>query len=161
MLMLDPLSMTSVPLFPRFDQMTLGVATGFFYKFNGATYLVSNWHVMSGRHPSSGQPLDKNGAVPNSLGLYLHKTTVGHFRRDAELPLIDSQGAPLWRQHGTKGQDVDIAVLQVPNIDPMFEIKLYCVNEQDNESALAVRVGTDVFIVGFPKGLALQDILPI
>ncbi|MBI1204560.1 MAG: hypothetical protein GC182_18820 [Rhodopseudomonas sp.] len=160
--MLDPISVASIPLFPRFNDVDLSSATGFFYKSGDNVFLVSNWHVMSGRNPNDGQSLDtKNGSIPNRVALFAHKTTIGHFRRDLWLSLIDDNGRSLWRQHRDHGQNVDIAVLRVPEIGQGSEIKFYCVNEQDSEAPLSTRVGADVFIVGFPKGLALQEILPI
>jgi hypothetical protein len=83
---------------------------------------------------------------------------MGEFRRDIELRLIDDAGNPYWTQH-PEGQSVDVGVLAMPKADPNVDVKLYVANE--GESPLAVRVGTDVFIVGFPKGLAHQEIFPV
>jgi hypothetical protein len=51
------LSITKIELLCK-DHL-LGKATGFFLKYQSNWFLVSNWHVFSGRDPKSGQPQDK------------------------------------------------------------------------------------------------------
>jgi hypothetical protein len=46
----------------------LGAASGFFWLHKGQPYLVTNWHVVSGRNPFTGERLDrKNGYVPQKI----------------------------------------------------------------------------------------------
>ena len=51
----------------------LGVATAFFYENqNSQLFLITNWHVVTGRKPSS--PWNsKTGAIPSLLKLKLHR----------------------------------------------------------------------------------------
>ena len=45
-----------------------GIATGFVVKRNDLYYLVTNWHVVTGRNPHNNQPLSTTGiADPNIL----------------------------------------------------------------------------------------------
>ena len=70
---IDPLNFTTVRLELLFDNLLLSNATGFFVSgdFNGKPnyWLVTNWHVLTGRHPDDPlKTLDPNGAVPNKMG---------------------------------------------------------------------------------------------
>ena len=49
----------------------LGNATGFFLKYQSNWFLVTNWHVFSGRDPESGQPKHKSCAVPDACRLII------------------------------------------------------------------------------------------
>ncbi len=49
----------------------LGGATGFLYRYSGEIFLVSNYHVFSGRNALTGVPLDKEySALPSKLKVY-------------------------------------------------------------------------------------------
>src|SRR5687768_2580387 len=47
----------------------LSVATGFFYEHNGRSFLITNFHVVSGVNPNTGTILHPTGAVPDTLTL--------------------------------------------------------------------------------------------
>ena len=49
--------------------MTLGSATGFVVERNGQRLLITNWHVVTGKHPQTG--LSPTGVEPDEL-LVLH-----------------------------------------------------------------------------------------
>ena|SRR3990167_2675650 len=42
-------------------------ATGFIYKYNNDYYLVTNWHVFSGRDAITKKPLHKLSALPDEI----------------------------------------------------------------------------------------------
>jgi len=47
----------------------VGNASGFFWQINGQPYLVSNWHVVSGRNPFTSE-LNSNAFIPRRMRFY-------------------------------------------------------------------------------------------
>ena len=45
----------------------LGFGTGFFYQLNGQFYLITNWHVVSGRNFQTLNCIAANGGLPDRL----------------------------------------------------------------------------------------------
>jgi hypothetical protein len=73
---IDPLNFATVRIEPLYNDLKLGDATGFF--LNGFLYekpnfwLVTNWHVRSGRNASDPtKVLHTKGSAPNRLRLSL------------------------------------------------------------------------------------------
>ena len=52
------------------NDTVLSTATGFFWKRNGKSYLVTNYHVVTGRNPLSGELISNNGYIPERLSFY-------------------------------------------------------------------------------------------
>jgi hypothetical protein len=76
---IDPLSLTSVYLECFSLGISLGTATGFIVKHNTTGYyVITNWHVVSGKNAETGELLDKvTGAVPRLLSLQQVKKMMG------------------------------------------------------------------------------------
>ena len=170
-----------------FHNVPLGCATGFLYSYGQTLSLVSNWHVFSGRHPETGLPLHSStGYTPNRVEFHITLVVREQngfsirFRRVA-LPIVSDDGKPLWWEH--KGYTdavgetriVDIGVLPLSDvIDDFAEIKemiqsfdaQVLVKTAENPEDWTyehgtARVGSEVFILGYPLGLANQGVLPI
>lgn len=157
---IDPYSVVPLPLTLVANGQAIGQATGFFYKLDGGTYLVSNWHVLSGRDPQYGQPMHKSGAVPDSITLALHLTNaLGQYRPDSTISLTDVTGNPIWFQHPDRGQDVDVAALKIDRLPE--DVAVYEAVRPDEKTNMAFAVGMDVFVLGYPLGLTHQGILPV
>lgn len=63
---------TPVELLPlNGDEAHLRHASGFFWRYAGVDFVVTNWHVISGRHPFTLELLDKEGGfIPRKLRVY-------------------------------------------------------------------------------------------
>jgi len=48
-----------------FNETPLSNASCFFWKFEGKTYLITNWHNFSGRNSDTMELLSNTGAIPN------------------------------------------------------------------------------------------------
>jgi hypothetical protein len=48
----------------------LATATGFYWQHEGKPFLVSNWHVFSGKNVFTSKLISKNGLVPQRLAFY-------------------------------------------------------------------------------------------
>ncbi len=70
---IDPLSATTLRVVPKFNQVDLASATAFTVRWESRPYLITNWHVVSGRDPDTDQCIDKKHAViPNTLSARFH-----------------------------------------------------------------------------------------
>lgn len=136
----------------------LSSATGFLWEEGGDIFLVSNWHVFSGRNCYTGQPMHSSGATPDEFVLFIHdRDTLGR-SHTVSISILDVDGAPLWKQH-PRGQSVDVAALRLKNFGNQFA--RYTLPKDNEAKDMDVGPGLDAFILGYPKGLMLQPYLPI
>lgn len=168
-----------------FHNVSLGCATGFLYSMGQELALVSNWHVFSGRHPETGIATHSTGCTPNRVEFHI---SVARFEekgisitfRPMALSLLQDGEALWWQHHGYLDPDgqphqVDIGVLPIAEfIDDFAEIKKLIqsfdmqvlVTISENTEAMTyqqgtARVGSEVYILGYPLGLATQGVFPI
>lgn len=134
-----------------------GIATGFVVKRNDLYYLVTNWHVVTGRNPHNNQPLSTMGiADPNILKVWFHTQNLGNWRPQ-DINIVDRQGHGLWLEHGL-GREVDVVAvpLQVPP-----DVKIYDMDLGLADFDLMLYPSEAVSIIGFPEGLTSGGRLPI
>jgi hypothetical protein len=104
----DQLSASAFRLQTYRDERLLGTATGFLYRTPSTIFLVTNYHVLSGYNPLSGQPLHPQGALPNRVEFHLPTVsmdeagdrTAFHYR-SLTPPLLEDDGSPRWIVHPT------------------------------------------------------------
>jgi len=145
------------------DDLPLSVATGSFWNHGQKKYLVSNWHVLSGRNAYTGQPIHREAATPNLVAIKIsdmHKAETGKIEQGVgvRVPLEDAEGNPVWLQHPI-GQRYDVAAIELPAHIKLMD-SAFLPFQDDNEH-MAVLPGLDAFVLGFPKGIAKQGSLPI
>jgi hypothetical protein len=153
---IDEYTLASIPLTLLCRGNPLSTGTGFFHAHAGIHYLVSNWHVFSGRHPDTGQTFQKMGATPDKVRMPVHATQLGQMHIH-EFDLCDANGDAFWIQH-QRGQEIDVGMLPIAIPQGCQAYELPRTNQQAD---MIVSVGSDVFVLGFPLGLALQQGLPI
>lgn len=158
---IDRLSATSCKLEMMCNNKPLAYATGFFWSNEGGRlFLVSNWHVFSGRSTYTGQPMHESCSVPETVhfrSLVLHDGRIQPI--EGIFPLEDNERHAIWFQHPKFGQDRDIADLELPESE--LSINIFAISNADAMASLRVSVASDVFIVGFPRGISKQLHLPI
>jgi hypothetical protein len=156
----NPLSRASYFVISRFNETELSTATAFFILRNSKYYLVTNWHVVSGRNPETGKCLSSSCAEPNNLLVRLHKNSEYIEFSDFEVALFDSEDAKLWLEHPSFNERVDVIALEVciPEHLSIFDIERFIepFNEETEES-----VATDVFVIGYPFGRSVEGMFPI
>lgn len=158
----DDYSYTSYYADILFDDLKIGSATTFIYEYKSKAYLVTNWHVVTGRDAFTNTILDKNYAsIPNKLKLqffYKHNEELDY--KAYIVSLYDKNDEPLWYEHELDNKRIDIAII------PMVlgeEIVVYPVNtteEPFNEETMP-EVREDVFVLGYPFGFDGGGGLPI
>lgn len=146
-----------------FNDIKLSNATCFFTKRGKKRYLISNWHVVSGKDADTLQCLDKNAAVPNKMHIYLPAKTDD---KDAifddnfvELHLYDTEGNQVWYDMRKNDQMIDIAVIPLKNELDKYILDIEDAEEPFNES-VNLNIADEIYIIGFPFG-RIGGILPI
>lgn len=148
----------------------LGPASSFFYKRDDDwNYLVTNWHVVTGRHPATPHKSD-TGAVPTELRLILHKNLgTPHVSMSQKVECVvdinDEHGeAPEWLEHPDHRYKVDIAVVKIEN-DDEFKSQVNCnylAEYGGFTEKFSPEVMDDVIVFGYPWNLSGGDlVLPL
>ena len=83
---IHPVSRCTTPVEAFFNETSLGTSTGFFYQEAGQNYLVTNWHVITGKHHITGTHLGKLGSHPYQV---IIKILVDFHQCDAAKSSVD------------------------------------------------------------------------
>jgi len=158
---INPLSRMAVPIQLFCCNERIQTATGFFWSANGSVFLVSNWHVFSGRNRLSGQPLHRDGAVPDSFVIRWLHGSQSFVEKEIGFNLLDNCGTPKFLQHSQHGQAVDVAVVPLPHDFVSNQADLPICNRFAQMPFLAVDIGTEVYALGFPGDSYYTGTLPI
>lgn len=150
-------SLSVVRLEMMFGENVAAVGSAFLWARGGKTVLVTAWHNLTGTHPLTGNALSSMGTRPDRFRAYFLTDQTGAFQvLNQNLYLED--GSPGWIIHGAVGERVDVAVVPL-SVPPPPNLPIMPINEIASQP-MATPVGSDVFIVGFPKGLS-ESGLPI
>jgi len=156
-ILIDPLTVVSTSLELYAGSNALGSGTGFIVQREAAPFLITNWHVLSGRNPRTNQPLSSTGAVPDNIAVWYHiKGKLGTWGRRFE-QLINQDGSHRWLEH-PEGRKIDVAALPVMVDD---EIQLYQLDLALSNVDLLLSPSEPVSIIGFPFGLTSGGKFPI
>lgn len=146
-----------------FNDIKLSNATCFFTKRGEKRFLITNWHVVSGKDSDTLQCLDKNAAIPNKLRIYLPAKSDDN---DAlfddnfvELDLYDIEGNKVWYDMQKDGQMIDVAVIPIKCEIDKFILDIEDAEEPFNEY-VNISIADEIYIIGFPFG-RIGGILPI
>ncbi|MDE1995505.1 MAG: trypsin-like peptidase domain-containing protein [Rhizobiaceae bacterium] len=170
----------------------VSLGTGFVLKYGEEYGLVTNWHVVSGRHPVTGNLLSRHAIIPDSIRFHVtvvtkeqgegDNTTTLYFKPLA-LPL-EVEGVPTWMSSRTSTYQNDIAVIPLADkVSELGDANTYIEHirggtvtlkrglhlENVNTKSVAPsdinflypQVGSDVFVLGYPKGVELGGVFPI
>lgn len=127
----------------------IGSATGFLWKDvpKGQYYLVTNYHVLSGKHPSTGKVEDPKGRTPTAIRILQNSSKLGEWKA-VDYPVVDKDNRPKWLEHPKFGHKVDVVMLA---IDLPPGTTGYAINDQQ-WTELQLRPAENVSIIGFPRG---------
>lgn len=154
----DPLSCTSLFIEPCFNEIGLSVATGFLLKYCEDTYLITNWHVVSGKDADSLECLDKKHlAIPNNLMVSFHKKgSLGEWVKK-RIDLLDDSEEPLWLEHPL-GSEVDVVAIKLDETD---DIEIYTLDFKLKDTDMIPVTAMPVSVIGYPFGLSAGANWPI
>jgi len=147
----DQLSVTSLKLSVRHDDVEIGSATGFVVRKGQRYYLITNRHVVL----ACAEDRDANDVggwlCANNLEILHNKVnSPGQWLQVKEV-LYDGNEVRRWAEHPTLGSSVDLVALPLVQTEGVafFPLDL---DLQNTDILLAP--GEPVDIVGFPRGLA-------
>lgn len=153
----DPLSLTSLRVVPKFNEIELASATAFTTYWDEEPYLITNWHVVAGRNADTNKCLDESAAIPNALSVRFHAQAKLGAWNTVKLPLVDEDGAKLWLEHPL-GKLIDVVAIPIRGVGGVdifpLDLKLADV---DILAMPAMRVT----VVGYPLGLSAGESWPI
>ena len=157
---IDNFSQTSYFVECLFNDITLSTGTCFFLRKGSDYYLITNWHIVTGKNPITKTNLRPDGAIPNRLKIKVFKNQEIMEWTDLIINLQDINGNNLWLKHPSHKEMVDVVALkvQIPGDYLVFDIEHFI--EPFNEDTVA-RIKDDVFIIGFPFGIKGGGELPI
>ncbi len=157
-ILIDPLSARSLQLELYVNDQLLGSATGFPVESNDEYCLITNWHVVAGRNPDTGELLSDTGALPDEVRVAHHERgSLGSWVIRSEA-LHDSEGNPRWIEHPA-GRLVDVVALPIVDIDD--EVDVHPLDLSLAEVDMLPQVAMPVSIIGYPYGLATAGRWPI
>ena len=147
---IDPFSLTTIPLEQCANGLTLGNATGFIWKRREQHYLITNWHVVTGRNARTGNLEMK--VQPDVLKMPLNTRIRDFGKQTYELRIRDADNNPLWYVYPGRQRGCDVVAVRLPirGDDPV--VNMYPINLLRSEADLAIRIGMDVYILGYPFG---------
>jgi hypothetical protein len=179
---IDEWSLRAVPIDMLCNGCVLGSATGFFWTFADTTFLITNWHVIAGRSPTTLISPHWAAAVPDEIRY--PRFIDGDIHPEAHYSFVklhnpDDEGSPAWVQHPVHGSAVDVAAIKIPTTIIINTVKGDQVStvrpagsvqarlfEDSNDiiskwNGTRLHMGDDLFILGFPLGLLPTKHYPI
>lgn len=157
-------------LTPMRDDVVLGCATGFLYRYGQDIALVTNWHVLSGTNPVT----RINSGIPNHLQFNINITYPdGRLHIRAEDISLSIAGESIWWQHSYDQIQIDIGVIRLNDIisdmesvkDGVAAFPATMVISENDAGPYATYaypvVASEVFILGFPLGVNSHGAFPI
>ena len=160
----DRISWTTHHLHLRFaaTDKVLSNATGFIYKRADLFYLVTNWHVVSGRDPTKGECLSDTKGVPDLISTLFRPIDQLHVTKRESLALFadDSMREPVWYEHPRHGRAVDVVVIPLAaQIAKSYQLSPITAIEFD--IGFESQVADEAFVIGYPFSDVTQFALPI
>ena len=139
----------------------IAYATGFRFNLDGEDYLITNWHVVTGKHAFTGDKLSLK--TPKYLGVMIAQQvdTDGGFAFGAcAWPLYADNGSPAWLEHPHLGSTCDVVALpfKMPRGAAKF---MHPPANHISRAEIPVRPGSEVFAVGYIDGYGVHNGFPI
>lgn len=152
----------------------IGTASGFIVAFMGRRFLVTNWHVVSGRHAQTKKPLHESLALPGRLLVNLKlkrldtNTNDGSYwpiRGIIEIEISEDESRLYNFMHPKFGSDVDVVAMPIDEKLANLEnyntkakgLELYV----DQSVPFDIKVMDEVFIAGFPELMMRPNDFPV
>jgi hypothetical protein len=150
----EPASLMTTPVFLMNGPQAIQQGTGFFFastKADGtpdAVFLVTNYHVVTGR-----TPLSKEAGLGDRLQFLIHEDRSDLARvRHLELPLYDAQHQPLWMTSDS-APDADVVLLPLP--PAAYEgVSLFVFTDAHTHGDIKMRPTSGATLLGYPYGFA-------
>ena len=141
----------------------LGTGTAFLFSKDDETFLITNWHIVSGRHAQTKEPLNGSNRFPLYLQAKL-ATFTDHSKSEAGIIAhrvnIFDDYTPLWFEHPDLGSACDVVALPFPrpaNVPTSWHRPI----NQISDTRIPVEPGGVTFVVGYPSSISIGPGLPL
>jgi Trypsin-like peptidase domain len=131
-----------------FGNQPLSTGTAFVCESAKGPVLMTNWHNVSGRNPTTKQPLFAHAGIPDSLRI-IHNRGGNLGQWVIKTELLIANGRPRWIEHPTLGDKADLVALPLTDIQG---VQLYPYDLVGGP-AIAISPAEAISVVGFPFGL--------
>lgn len=145
---IDIFSSVPVHVIPMFESTIFGGATAFFWSVDSQGFLITNWHVVTGRHFQTTETNAKHAGTPNKLRIQFPLEEATSPPIDIDVELYDNEAKPIWYVHPLYKNHVDVVAIPITKPDMA---RCFAINSIPTVDLIR-RVGMRVFIVGFPFG---------
>jgi hypothetical protein len=144
-----------------------GSATGFLLRAGARILLVTNWHVVAGRHSWNHEELVFNGATPDHFKAYFRVARRGEIVNEPVDVPIRLNDIPQWIEHKERKLPIvshnskfaiDVAIIDVTKLAPQGIVGELSWNGLSHFHLYPVE---HISIIGYPFGLFGRDIYPI
>ena len=132
------------------NDLKIGCGTAFVAESsNGVCFLVTNRHIVTGRHQDTDIPLDeKQSALPDELVVWHNSAqALGEYVK-VRLPLHED-GCPVWIEHPALGAAADFVALRI-SLESNVRLVPY---RTEYKLHLEMQPAQRVSVVGFPFGV--------
>ena len=147
----------------RYGDTVLGSATAILAANDREAHcaLITNRHVVTGRHQDDGTCLNKNGGIPDNIVIYFHRNDpeIGEWKQ-IKLPLYRTDGTPFWIEHPRLGKAADVVALNLTGANDVRRLPYYLRLNLDRLEML-VSPAEPVSVIGFPFGLSSAARFPL
>jgi len=143
-----------VKLFMGFEGRENFVGSGVLVSIDHAVVLVTAAHNLTGKN-KAGQYLDKKyHSLPNHVRISGHHLNI-------DVPLHEGDNQPLVDEPlFIADQAADVAILRLPNVSGLTARTTYALHESfldpEKHSQLSLSVGDFCFLIGYPRGQAVE-----
>lgn len=156
-------TLKSLYLETYFGEQLLSSATGFLIARTRQSHcaLLTNRHVVTGRHQDTGACLSKYAALPDAIKIYFHKGGADLREwKSIHLPLYRGDGEPFWVEHPRFGSAADVVALNLKWGSDVTKYPYY-LNEDLDRVNMFLSPADAVSVIGFPFGLSSYGKFPV
>jgi hypothetical protein len=156
-------TLKSLYLETYFGEQLLSSATGFLIARTRESHctLLTNRHVVTGRHQESGACLSKHAALPDALKIYFHKDGADLREwKSVRLPLYRVGGEPFWIEHPRLEATADVVALNLKWGSDVTKYPYY-LDEKLDRVNMFLSPADAVSVIGFPFGLSSYGRFPV
>lgn len=151
----NPYSLASYYVDLFFNDKKISNATCFFKRQKEKLYLITNWHVVSGKNADNFELLDQWGAIPDMMRVYTPKKIGnGLINYDdnsyIDIKLYDQEGNKLWYEMKIGSRMIDVAIIPIRDTNGIY-MTIEQAEEPFNEE-VQFEIASEIYIVGFPFG---------
>ncbi len=138
-----------------FNSVRLGKATGFIIKSKTQYYLITNWHVVTGKEVGTKNFLPNINQSPNIIKISHHSNPLGNYVVKTETLTLNFD--TLYRQVIFDGKLADVVAIPLKDT---IDISIFPVDYKITYEPLMLSPTERISIVGFPEGFKTKG-LPI